>query len=176
MGIALALYRFLREFYADYHVDLPVDTTEEELTAQLLEVLDEVSIKKEAANCLDSQFVTVTRTMIGHGDLSIQPLAERHAAPKDTLTVYADDGSLYFTPAAFDQVCKWLGYSRPMVLRALTNANLIQGSPINQSTVMTRIRLWDVYGRRYSAHVYRLRRDVFEQMGDIFLDNEGESL
>lgn len=176
LGIALALYRFLREFYADHHVDLPVDMTEEELTAQLLEVLDEVSIKKEAANCLDSQFVTVTRTMIGHGDLSIQPLAERHAAPKDTLTVYADDGSLYFTPAAFDQVCKWLGYSRPIVLRALTSANLIQGSPINQSTVMTRIRLWDVYGRRYSAHVYRLRRDVFEQMGDLFLDNEGESL
>ena len=63
-----------------------------------------------------------------------------------------------------------------MVLRALTSANLIQGSPINQSTAMTRIRLWDVYGRRYSAHVYRLRRDVFEQMGDLFLDNEGESL
>lgn len=46
LGIVLALHRFLREFYADHHVDLPVDMTEEDLTAQLLEILDEVSIKK----------------------------------------------------------------------------------------------------------------------------------
>ena len=90
--------------------------------------------------------------------------------------VYFDEGSLYFTPAALKTVCQQLGYSRPVVLRALSNAGLLRGSRINQTTAMTRIQLWNVHGIPQPTAVYRLRRDAFERLGEPLLLDEGGNL
>lgn len=178
LGILLGLHRFLEDFYASYGFDtLPLsDAQVDKQMPQLLNLLQETNDKAEVDGCLDNQFISIARSMIQCHQLEARPLSQRRAASNGTTMVYFDGDSLYFTPAALKTVCQQLGYSRPVVLRALSDAGLLQGSRINQTTVMTRIQLWNVHGIPQPTAVYRLRRDAFERLGEPLLLDEGGTL
>lgn len=178
LGIFLGIHHFLKSFYAshNYTAWLTGDAQADKLMPQLLNLLQETTDKAELDGCLDNQFVSIACSMIQHHQLDVLPLTQRHAALKDTAMIYFDDDSLYFTPAALKQICQQLNYSRPVVLRALSDAGLIQGSSINQTTAMTRIQLWNVHGISQSTAVYRLRRSAFERLGEPLFPDEGGSL
>lgn len=171
MGIMLGLSRFLDGFRS---VDpSAAGLLGEENVPQLLALLGEACSKAGLSSSLTDQFISMTRSMVQHGQLELCPRTNGEVASQDTAAVYFDEISLYFTKKALETVCRKSGYSRPVVLRALTDAGLVEGHPINKATVMTRIRLWNVYGVHRDIPVYRLRRDAFEEFGDPLIIGEG---
>jgi hypothetical protein len=113
---------------------------------------------------LSEQFVAVARSMILTGELILTPLS----SPQEVsgAIVFADDNTLSFTPAAFSQVCTRLFASRPVLLQALRQSNMLLGKPVNATTELTRISVWNGYGIRSTIRVYKLPRDAFEKLGE----------
>ena len=96
------------------------------------------------------------------------------ASGKDILAVFFDDGALYFTSYAFRHVCQRLSQSCPVVVRALRQAGVLQGRPVNATTGLTRVSVWNQYGTRESRQVYKLPRKTFDHLGDPLILGEEE--
>lgn len=171
LGIFLGLQRFLRNYYTAYGATMPLSDA---MILQLRDVLRETSDKIELSGCLAGQFIAVARHMIQHGQLEVWQLSEHRAAPKDTAAVYIDEENLRFSQKAMKQTCQQLNCSRPMVLRSLADMGLMQGRPINGSTFLTRVQLYNVYGATETVSVYCMQKAAFEKLGDPLRMMEGD--
>lgn len=76
--------------------------------------------------------------------------------------VYADEEMISFTQKAFLAVCRAYGVSRPDMVNALKDANLVQGKPINPECSKTRIGV-GVKTPKDRVHVYKFSRESLNQ-------------
>ena len=120
---------------------------------------------------LADQFVQVARSHLVNGQLYTSPVEVRKE-PLPEMVVFYDERTLSFTTPAFCRICRQLGQSRPAVLRALREAGMMFGRPVNSATAMTRISIWDKFGVRRNLSVYRLVRSAFDLPGDPLLLEE----
>lgn len=165
IGIILAIDCFIREFYEFCDFDVPLlgeDCSDAE--AWLVELVGQTADKVLDCSDLAAQFIAVARAMLDNGSLCPCPV-EYEEEPASN-AVYYDEGSLGFTVSAMSTVCRQLGQSRPVVLRALAQADLFQGKAVNSGTLLTRISTWNVYGIRKTQRVYKLPRSVFDTLGE----------
>lgn len=172
LGVLLALKDFLNEFaqacgFSGYEWC-------NEMEPWLIAMLEQTSWKETDCGTLADQFVSVARSHINGGTLRVAPLQYRED-PGDCVVYYDADG-LSFTRAAFASLCKHLGQSGPVVLRALADAGMLIGKTINATTQMTRIGVWNVHGVRRSVAVYRLDRSAFDLLGDPMIFDEETGL
>ena len=61
-----------------------------------------------------------------------------------------------------------------MVVRALRQAGVLLGRPVNATTGLTRVSVWNQYGTRESRQVYKLPRKAFDRLGDPLILGEEE--
>lgn len=165
LGLALGIHCFLAEFYKPAGGSGILDVFPiEDFASRLVDLLHETSDKQFSG--LADQFVLIARAMIRQRQLVLYMRDSQKKVSEGTPAVYLDADSLYFTSAALRAICERLKQSRPVILRALAEAGYIQGHAANETTVMTRIQLWNVYGVPEAVYVYRLQRDAFELLGD----------
>ena len=172
LGVLLALKDFLDEFaqacgFGGY--DWCAETE-----PWLITMLEQTSWKETDCGTLADQFVAIARAHINGGILPAASVKCREDS--GDCVVYYDADSLSFTRAAFANVCRHLGQSGPVVLRALTDAGMLIGKTINATTQMTRIGVWNVYGVRRTIAVYRLGRSAFDLLGDPLIFDEEDGL
>ena len=171
-SILLAVNSFVREFYRSLGQDVPaLECALADNVDWLLDLMAQTSEKLLDYGDLAAQFVDVARSMLEAGALC--PCPVKYEEEPASNAVYFDEGSLGFTISAMTKICQQLGQSRPVVLRALAQANLLQGKPVNSGTLLTRIGIWNVYGIRKTQRVYKLPRSAFDALGDP-LTFEGE--
>lgn len=165
LGVLLGIDAFLREFFCDCggSVLVPEDK-EDEWRDWLLALLEQTSEKELDYTDLADQFIAVARSQLLNG--ALRPCPTEYRLLPDSDIVFFDDRSLGFTAEAFRQVCRQLSQSRPMVLQALRQAGLLQGRPVNATTGLTRISIWNPYGIRETRQVYKLPREAFDQLGE----------
>ena len=53
---------------------------------------------------------------------------------------------------------------------------MVRGRPVNATTGLTRVSVWNQYGTRESSQVYKLPRKAFDQLGDPLILGEEEAL
>lgn len=165
LGVLLAVDAFLSEFTELGAGDaLLFDAATEERIAWLTNLLEQASWKAADGCGLAERFVAVARAQLDSGVLCACPTEYERLPPANK--VYYDAGNLYFTRDAFGTVCAQLNQSRPVVLKALREANLLCGKPINDTTTMTRTSIWNAYGIRTAVPVYRMPREAFDRLGD----------
>lgn len=171
MGILLAIREILNEFARFYGcTDYGWSEESERWICGLLETTSWKSTDQET---LAEQFISVARNHLNCGLLCACPV-ECRARPESNAVFYDEEG-LGFTAEAFAAVCRHLNQSRPVVVVALREANLLLGKPINATTAMTRIGIYNQYGIRTTVAVYRLDRNAFDILGDpLTFDGEGE--
>ena len=174
LGILAGLDEFLRDFYEDTDPESipliwgnPIEQEE-----YLLSLLEQTSEREQMHTSVAQDFIEVVRSHIRAGLLTLTPLA-CESQPTGDEVVYFDQDHLCFTAPAFRLVCQAISQSRPDVLRALGNEGTLCGAPINPETRMTRISIYNVYGKRNTVPVYKLKRSAFESFGDPLL-LEGE--
>lgn len=174
IGIVLAIDHFVREFHAFCGFDIQdLNKIYPDAELWLRELVDQTADKLLNCGDLAAQFVEVASTQLQNGPLNGCPMG-RETDSGDNV-VYFDEDYLAFTVSATNTVCHSMGQSRPLVLRALAEAGLLRGKPVNNGTFLTRIGVWNAYGVRRSERVYLFDRDVFEQLGTPLLF-EGEEL
>lgn len=164
-GVLLGVSSFLQEFLRCCGLTLSDFTgVEDEWESWLLALLEQTSEKELDYTDLADQFIAVARSHLLSGALHACP-TEYRTLPEGDI-VFFDDRSLYFTPNAFRQVCHQLSQSRPMVLQALRQAGFLQGRPVNATTGLTRVSIWNAFGVRETRQVYKLPREAFDQLGE----------
>ena len=171
LGILLGLADFLSAFFEFCSPSVPpVSFEAQDWSDQLVEGLRQTTYKEDNWD-LAGQFLQVARSHLVDGQLCASPVEVRkEQLPEDV--VFCDEHTLSFTAPAFCRICRQLGQSRPTVLRALSEAGLMFGRPVNSATVMTRISIWDKFGVRRNLSVYRLVRSAFDLPGDPLLLEE----
>ncbi|MEQ2455761.1 hypothetical protein [Flavonifractor hominis] len=174
-GIMAALDEFVYGFYDAYDAISASSiwtSPQEERMDHLLDLLSRASLRGQDSSSDLRDFVDVVRSHIRSGILAVCPTTHVSRPADDTL-VYFDNEYLYFPTPAFRLICQTLSQSRPDLLRALADAGMLCGSPINAETRMTRVSVWNVYGVRDTVSVYKVKRSVFETFGDpLFLKDE----
>ena len=169
LGISSFLADFLRCTAADTSAFRDADDEWEE---QLLELLVQTAEKALDGSDYAAQFLEIARSCLISGTLSACPT--EYTTPPPEKVVFFDDGALYFTSYAFRHVCQRLSQSCPVVVRALRQAGVLQGRPVNATTGLTRVSVWNQYGTRESRQVYKLPRKAFDQLGDPLILGEEE--
>ena len=169
LGISSFLADFLRCTAADTSAFRDADDEWEE---QLLELLVQTAEKALDGSDYAAQFLDIARSCLISGTLSACP-TEYVALPPEKVVFY-DDHALYFTSHAFRHVCQRLSQSCPVVVRALRQAGVLLGRPVNATTGLTRVSVWNQYGTRESRQVYKLPRKAFDQLGDPLILGEEE--
>lgn len=165
VGTILAIDCFVREFHAFCDLDVRhLCLACPDAEAWLAELVEQTADKLLDYGDLAAQFIAVARSMLDNGGLFPCPVkCEEEPACN---AVYYDERSLGFTTSAMTAICQQLGQSRPVVLRALAQADLFQGKPVNSGTLLTRISIWNVYGIRKTQRVYKLPRAAFDTLGE----------
>lgn len=173
VGIFIGLHRFLKRFSAGSALDSVLfPSSDTELCDQLLDLLVQTSEKAERTS-LPKQFLEVARGLIQKDMLHTYPKARCPVDMKNV--VIFDDKWLCFTSDAFLEVCQAMVQPRPVIIRALSEADLFCGCPINNTTSQTRITIGNAYGQTKSVHVYKLARESFETFGDPLILEEGDA-
>ena len=171
LGVLLGLADFLSDFFEFCSPSVPpVSFEAQDWSDQLVEGLRQTTAKEDNWDLAD-QFVQVARSHLVNGQLYTSPVEVRKE-PLPEMVVFYDERTLSFTTPAFCRICRQLGQSRPAVLRALREAGMMFGRPVNSATAMTRISIWDKFGVRRNLSVYRLVRSAFDLPGDPLLLEE----
>ena len=171
LGVLLGLADFLRDFFEFCSPSVPpVSFESQNWSDQLVEGLRQTTDKEDNWD-LAGQFLQVARSHLVNGQLCTSPVEVRKEQLPEGVVFY-DERTLSFTAPAFCRICRQLGQSRPAVLRALSEAGLMFGRPVNSATVMTRISIWDKFGARRNVPVYRIVRSAFDLPGDPLLLEE----
>lgn len=174
IGIVVAADIFIREFYR--FCGLAVQNLNEacpDAEVWLAELVDQTADKQLDDDDLAAQFVDVAKSHLQSGDL--HPCAIEYEVEPTDPTVFYSEECLYFTGPAMRAVSNNLGRSQPVVLRALAEAGLLSGKPVNAGTKLTRISTWSAHGIRKTRRVYRLPRSAFDELGEPLIF-EGEEL
>lgn len=164
-GILLAINSFVQEFraFCGLKTTSPIGSCPD-INDWLFGLLEQTSEKQLNCGNLASQFLAIARSMLIGEKLSPCPI--EYSTKPDGDVVYFDENSLGFTTSAMNTICRNLGQSRPLVLRALAEADLLEGKPVNSSTLLTRISVWNVHGIRKTERVYLFSRAVFNELGE----------
>lgn len=172
VGIFIGLHRFLKRLSAGSALDSVLfPSSDTELFSQLLSLLVQTSEKAERTS-LPKQFLEVARGLIQKDVLHTYP---KDRCPVDMKNVVIfDDKWLCFTSEAFLEVCQAMVQPRPVIIRALSEADLFGGYPINKTTVQTRVTIHNAYGLSPTVPVYKLARESFETFGDPLILEEGD--
>lgn len=174
VGIILAIDCFVREFHGFCGLNVqPLSQVCPDAEAWLVELVGQTADKMLDCGDLAAQFISVARSMLE--DEALCPCPVEYEKEPDGNAVYYDEGSIGFTTSAMTTICQQLGQSRPVVLRALVQADLLQGRPVNSGTLLTRISTWNAYGVRKTRRVYKLPRAAFDTLGEP-LTFEGEEI
>lgn len=172
MGVLLGLDHFLTGFTKSCVSNLtisPISPLDDSMIGQLRDLMTQTSEKGENTGLADL-FIEIARDHIRTGILSLTPI-ERCPTERSNLVLF-DDYHLYFTRPAFCEVCKSLRQSRPVMLRALADAELLMGKRINNSTFMVRIGTYNVHGIHRTLCVYSVDRAAFDEVGEPLLLEE----
>lgn len=163
LGIFIGLQNFLNEFFAFLSVENPpISLRSEDFLTQFAELLVQTS-EKAYRSSLAEQFLEVARQYIQSGHFHIY---ERMKCPQDVNgAVLFDDRYIYFTPQAFFEICHSMAQSRPVILAALAEVDLLHGAQTNATTTQTRTTVWFVHGNSKLVSVYKFDRDVFDDFG-----------
>lgn len=163
LGIFIGLQNFLNEFFAFLSVENPpISLRSEDFLTQFAELLVQTS-EKAYRSSLAEQFLEVARQYIQSGHFHIY---ERKKCPQDVNgAVLFDDRYIYFTPQAFFEICHSMAQSRPVILAALAEVDLLHGAQTNATTTQTRTTVWFVHGNSKLVSVYKFDRDVFDDFG-----------
>lgn len=174
LSVLLAIDAFFAEILRDFHIQLPgLDADNTNHKAWFLDLLHQTSDKELDCADLVDQFITIARSDLQSGTLCACP-TEYTAQPGQN-TVYFDAQHLCFTQGAFQSICTRLSCSHPTLVTALSDAGLLLGRPINGTTPMTRISVWNVHGIRQTVRVYKFARSVFDELGEPLVF-EGEDV
>lgn len=122
------------------------------------------------SNCnvddLASLFLSITNHMIDQNQFDARSI---HDAKIDVPCnesklgiVYADEFSICLTRHAFKAICTACDVSGPMMLKALSDAELLKGTRVNSETMQTRITVYDACGKAKVARVYKFEREAIE--------------
>lgn len=171
LGIFIGLQNFLNEFFAFSLAENPlIPLRSDDFLPQFTEVLIQTA-EKEYLSSLAEQFLGVARKYLQSGCFHIY---EAKKCPQDVNgAVLYDNRYIYFTSQAFFEVCHSMAQSRPIILTALVEANLLCGSQTNATTAQTRTTVWDKCGISRSVSVYKFNRDAFDDFGSpLFLEGE----
>ena len=172
IGIVLAIDCFVREFHAFCGLEVqPLNQACPDAEVWLTELVEQTADKLLNCGDLATQFVEVASSQLQSGTLHGCPMGCEVDSNDDV--VYFDEAHLAFTVSAMNVVCRSMGQSRPLVLRALAEADMLHGKPVNNGTFLTRISVYNSYGIRKTGRVYLFDRDEFEQLGTPLLF-EGE--
>ena len=136
-------------------------------------LLEQTTWKTSDSYGLADRFLSIARSHLSSGFLEACPV-EYEKLPSSDAVVFFDKDSLFFTRGAFDQVCGQLDQSQRVILSVLRDTDILCGKPINGTTAMTRIRIYNVYGCSQSVSGYKFRRDVFDRLGDPLILGEEE--
>lgn len=172
MGVLLGLDHFLTSFNKSCISDptiSPIAPLADRMIVQLRDLMTQTTQKGENLSLTDL-FIEATRSHIRTGNLS---LAHINRCPSELSNlVLFDDRRLHFTTSAFREVCKSLYQSRPVILHALADAELLTGKRTNDSTFMSRIGTYNVYGVNETLRVYSVDRAAFDEVGEPLLLEE----
>lgn len=172
-GIILGLQIFLNSFYAYVFPDFaPISSSIDELADQILELLTQTSEKADIAS-LPDLFIEIAKELIQTSELPISH--RKHYSPGWNNAVFYDDDAIYFTTSAFNRVCQAMMQSRPAILAALEEANLLCGTKINKTTSQTRKTVYSMYGVKNNLPLYAFPREVFETFGDPLITEEEDT-
>lgn len=172
VGIILAVDLFVREFDAFCGLEVQhLNQACPDAESWLVELMGQTADKLLDCGNLAAQFVEVAASQLQNGTLHGCPMGCEVESGENI--VYFDEERLAFTVSAMSAICHGLGQSRPLVLRALAEADMLHGKPVNSGTFLTRISTYNVYGVRKMERVYLFDREEFEQLGTPLLF-EGE--
>ena len=173
-GLFLGLQKFLDSFISFVSPPAsPFSALNDELIRRMAAFFVHTSGKSDCAS-LAGQFMEVVRRFIRAGILHVRH--RDHCPPDLDRVLLYDDDCLYFTSSAFFEVCQSLKQSRPVILAALTEANLFCGAQTNPTTSQTRVTVCNEQGRSRPVPVYSFLRDDFEEFGDpLILESEEAS-
>ena len=173
LGVLLGVDAFFQEFLHGCGEDkVSCDIIGDEWEEQLLELLVQTAEKALDGSDYAAQFLDIARSCLISGTLSACS-TEYVALPPEKVVFY-DNSALYFTSHAFRHVCQRLSQSCPVVVRALRQAGVLLGRPVNATTGLTRVSVWNQYGVRESKQVYKLPRKAFDRLGDPLILGEEE--
>ena len=173
LGVLLGVDAFFQEFLHGCGEDkVSCDIIGDEWEEQLLELLVQTAEKALDGSDYAAQFLDIAHSCLISGTLSACS-TEYVALPPEKVVFY-DNSALYFTSHAFRHVCQRLSQSCPVVVRALRQAGVLLGRPVNATTGLTRVSVWNQYGVRESKQVYKLPRKAFDQLGDPLILGEEE--
>lgn len=171
LGVLGGIKSFLKLFFSYASVEsVPFHPNDIEFSDMLQNLFIQASEKADRVSLTD-EFIEVSKRMIQTDVLHVHL---RDRCPRgETNIIFYDANYLYFTSEAFFKVCQSMLQSRPVILKALTEAGLIGGARTNQTTAQTRITVWDVNKKSRLMSVYAIPRESFESFGDpLFIEEE----
>ena len=173
-GVLLAVDAFVGEYLHLFRLRLPANVCDEEARKRfLLELLRDADEREDCCTDLVGQFIAIVRADFANHKLHAR--AKESVEPPADNTVFFDDAFLYFTSGAFCSVCSRLSCSRPTLVHALDSAGFLRGTPTNQSTAKTRIRVPGADGSRRTISVYMFAREIFDRFGDPLMFEEEDA-
>ena len=171
MGILLAVDAFLGKYLKLFHLDYPESAPATDACKNyLLNLLQAATDQEYCCTDIVGQFISIVRADFMNHTLHAQP-RNSPSSPSSNV-VFFTENTLFFSASAFYSLCKRLSCSRPMLVRALASSGLIQGTPINDTTRMTRIRVANEGGSHRTESVYALLREAFDLFGDPLIFEE----
>lgn len=160
LGVLLGIDAFLRRFFRCCGDSAFVPEDEgNEWESWLLALLEQASEKELDCSDLAGQFIAIARSQLLSGALHACPTEYRSLPASDI--VFFNDQFLGFTAEAFRQVCRQLSQSRPVVLRTLREAGLLQGRPVNVATGLTRISIWKTLFKDWAPRCLELYKKPY---------------
>lgn len=174
-GVLIGIQHFLDNFFCFSNLtpsSFPASQKNESQFEQLLDLLVQTSQKSDRTSLAD-QFIEIARWHIQAGTFSVY---SPDSFPQEaTKAILFSEDRIFFPPDTFFLLCQSLEQSRPVILGALIEADLLCGAQTNSTTVQTRISVWNEYGIRSIKSVYAFKRSAFDHLGDPLALEEMES-
>lgn len=172
-GIFIGLTDFLKDFFdCASPRQSPISGQNNELYNLIYKHLFQTSLKSDRTSIPD-QFIDVSKALIQSKELQISP--KRNCSPGWVKAVFYDDNYIYFTSSAITKICQAMTKSRPVILQALDESDMLCGSKSNASTFLTRVTVKSCHGVKDSQDVIKLHRDLFEAFGDPLFNDEEDT-